>query len=252
MTKPPRTEMMPPPKTDQFFIEAVWGPNHETPGIIAKRFVNLLDRLEKIDPLFGNWLWVANMEAIRFDQIRNDLPGAIAAKIARDDDGDPIPICGYRFSVINSEESSPRSIAIRVHAGSWTNTPYGVNDVVLETSWRIIPDPRIRYFSDLESCSSGSCRALRCKLVHCLPRRAQGILARSTTLLSSRMDILCWIAIRASDYAALDCDCRAAPKRRPANGRDRRDFFRLESGSSRRGKGHTSRRGTAQRIAMAA
>jgi hypothetical protein len=116
------------------------------PAAIASRFVKLLDRLEKIDPVFGNWLWVVNTDAVVFDEIRDRLPDAIVAGIARADDGDPTPIYGYRFSVINSEERSPRSIGVGVHAGSWTNTPYGVNDVVLETSWRMIPDPTIVTF----------------------------------------------------------------------------------------------------------
>ncbi len=134
------------PKTDKFWIQAVWGPNHETPDDIASRFVNLLDRLGKIDPVFGNWLWVANMDAVAFDEIHDRLPDAIAARVSRADDGDPTPIYGYRFSVINSEERSPRSIIVRVHAGSWNDAPYSANDVVLETSWRMIPDPAIVTF----------------------------------------------------------------------------------------------------------
>jgi hypothetical protein len=134
---------MRPPKTDQFFIRAVWGPSHETPDMIAPRFVGLLDRLGKIDSVFGNWLWVANMGAVAFDEILDCLPDAIAAGVSRADDGDPTPIYGYRFCVINSDERSPRSIGVQVHAGSWNYAPYSANDVVLETSWRVIPDPAI-------------------------------------------------------------------------------------------------------------
>jgi hypothetical protein len=139
---PPKAKMIP-PKTNQFSIEAVWGPSRETPDVIAGRFTRLIDRLGTIDPVFGNWLWVAKGEGVAFEEVRARLPGAIAAKIARADDGDPTPIYGYRFSVINSEEISPRSISVRVHAGSWDDAPYCVNNAVVQTSWGVIPDPAI-------------------------------------------------------------------------------------------------------------
>lgn len=137
------------PKSDQHNIQAIWGPRRETPKELAQRFLNLLDRLSRIDPVFGRWIWtgLGVKTPVGFDEIQHRLRTAIEATVSLADDGDPTPIYGYRFGVVNSIERQPRSIGVSVHAGSWRISDYFINDANIHTSWGVKPDPAILTFS---------------------------------------------------------------------------------------------------------
>ncbi len=83
---------------------------------------------------------------IQFEDIRSGLPAAIAASISRADNGDPIPIYGYSFGVVNSMHVQPRAIGVRVHAGSWNISNYVTNDADIHTPWRGTPDAALISF----------------------------------------------------------------------------------------------------------
>jgi len=130
-----------------FATQAIWGPRRETPAALAARFVNLLDRLKAVDPVFGGWLWTdQDDETVAFEEIKRDLPAAIDTKITRDDDGDPEPIYGYRFYVYNSIEYQPRGLSIAVHGGCWSDSDLITNDVGISTAWYVDPDPAMITF----------------------------------------------------------------------------------------------------------
>jgi hypothetical protein len=138
---------MKPTNSDQYKVHAYWGPRREAPEALAARFIKLLDRLSRIDPTFNHWIWTgAPRRPIQFEDIRSELAAAIAASISRADNGDPIPIHGYRFGVINSMQFQPRAMGVHVRAGSWSVTKYIVNDADIETPWRVVPDPAIITF----------------------------------------------------------------------------------------------------------
>ncbi len=61
----------------------------------------------------------------------------------RHEDGDPNPILGYSFSVLNSRLTNPKSLRIGVHAGSWRNYSVWSNTAQIETAFRMEPDPTI-------------------------------------------------------------------------------------------------------------
>lgn len=112
------------------------------------RFLQLLERLKQIDPVFDHWFWGGgNEEPISFDEVRDQLPVAIAAAIERADDGDPVPIGGYMFFVVNSLLNQPRALDVFVNAGSWSVAEYVTNHVKVGTPWRVTPDPALVTFS---------------------------------------------------------------------------------------------------------
>ena len=130
-----------------FAADSFWGPRRETPAALAARFVDLLDRLKAVDPVFDGWLWTdKNDQTVAFEEIKRELPTEIAAKISRDDDGDPDPIYGYRFYVYNSIEDQPRGLSISVHGGCWSNSDLISNNVWISTEEYIDPDPAIITF----------------------------------------------------------------------------------------------------------
>ena len=130
-----------------FEADSFWGPRRETPAALAARFVDLLDRLKAVDPVFDGWLWTdKNDQTVAFEEIKRELPTEIAAKISRDDDGDPDPIYGYRFYVYNSIEDQPRGLSISVHGGCWSDSDLITNDVRISTDWYVDPDPAIITF----------------------------------------------------------------------------------------------------------
>ncbi len=128
----------------EYHIHASWGPRAETPASIAARFLACTDRLKQIHPAYDNWIFRLNNKPKNFDALRDDLAAAVAARVARVDDGDPAPIDGYRASVINTmNEATPRSHSVRVNAGSGVKRESFSNSGETGTGYQVVPDPTI-------------------------------------------------------------------------------------------------------------
>ena len=128
----------------QYISNSFWGPRQETPDALAIRFDKLIDRLTDLNPAFSNWIWHGdNKSPILFSTIRSRLKEKIAAAISRSDYGEAEPVYGYRFSTLNSLTTTPRSLSLRVRAGSWATSSGYSNTVTIQTAWRIEPDPAI-------------------------------------------------------------------------------------------------------------
>ncbi len=129
----------------QYTIHAFWGPRRETPEALAIRFDRLVDRLAEINPVFRNWIFWAGRQPkpIVFATIRSRLAEKVAVGISRGDDGEPEPVYGYGFGTVNSLTTTPRSISLRIHGGSWAKTSFYSNTALIETEWRVDPDPAI-------------------------------------------------------------------------------------------------------------
>jgi hypothetical protein len=127
----------------EYDIFASWGPRVETPEAIAARFLVCMDRLKQIHPAYDNWIFNLKGKPRKFDALRETLGAAVAAEVARADDGDPTPIYGYRATVVNSMKFGPRSLSVAVKAGSWSNSGHFCNSAVIETDDRVVPDPSI-------------------------------------------------------------------------------------------------------------
>jgi hypothetical protein len=129
----------------RYYIFGFWGPRRETPEALACRFNRLIDRLALIDSAFSNWFWFGGKKPpVSFASIRNQLAAQIAMAVIRGDDGEPEPISGYRFGLLNSLEDTPRLLDLSVHAGSWyiSQSIYS-NTIDLGTDWPLPPDPAI-------------------------------------------------------------------------------------------------------------
>lgn len=127
-------------------IHGYWGSDKEGPAEFAGRFTSMLDMLGKIDPVFGNWIFVGgNEQPISVASLRqgNKLANFMKThSVVHDDEGKPEPNSGYSFGAINSMVTNPRSISIRIHAGTAPVRPFP-NDAVLSTNLRYEPDPAI-------------------------------------------------------------------------------------------------------------
>jgi hypothetical protein len=127
----------------QYTIHAFWDARLEAPEALAIRFNRLIDRLSSIDAVFGNWYWCANWRTVAFEPLRSSLAKEIAAAVSRNEWGDPEPIYGYHLLVCNSLEDTPRSISVSISGGSPHAGVGYSNYAVIETAWRMSPDPAI-------------------------------------------------------------------------------------------------------------
>jgi len=128
----------------EYKIYASWGPRAEPPESIAARYLACTDRLKQSHPAYDNWIFNFNGKPRKFVALRDDLAAAVAANVARAEDGDPTPIRGYRATVTNTmNKSHSRSLSLHVKAGSWVNSEFFCNSAKIETGTRVVPDPSI-------------------------------------------------------------------------------------------------------------
>lgn len=128
----------------RYIIHGFWGPRLETPEDLAPRFLQLIDRMALIDPVFGNWFWFADKKATLFTPIRNQLPKKIDDAVAKDDAGEPDRVFGYRFATLNSLAYNPKYISLSVRAGKgFASISIYSNTISLETDWKLPPDPAL-------------------------------------------------------------------------------------------------------------
>jgi hypothetical protein len=93
-----------------------------------------LDRLSRV--YSPNWVFDAKSKPL--DGLRETLPKAIAAKVARADDGSPTPILGYYFFANNNLNDRPRSLTLNANVGSALS-----NFAQIRTGCGVVPDPTI-------------------------------------------------------------------------------------------------------------
>ncbi|WP_219319592.1 Imm52 family immunity protein [Methylovirgula sp. HY1] len=129
----------------RYAMVGFWGARQETPEALALRFNHLIDRLALIDPVLSNWIWInENRKPIQFARIQGQLAEKIAAAVAKADDGEPVPIFGYRFGTLNVLGDTPRLFDLSIHAGSWIeNDSFYSNKASLTTDYYAAPDPAI-------------------------------------------------------------------------------------------------------------
>ena len=127
----------------QYTIYAFWGPRAETPEALATCFIQLIDRLTPLHPVFGDWIWVG-MDGIptSFELRRNDLAQAVAENVARDDWGEAEPRQGYFAGVVNTDTTTPRSVSVGASAAHQYGG-YNANRAHIQTGWRVEPEPSI-------------------------------------------------------------------------------------------------------------
>lgn len=158
------------PLKSGFLISSYWGPRPETPGQIAARCANLLDRLNSISLMFSGWTYVgrrilpmdrrhalADTPGERYQNryrtvvlghpTGTDLAPLVEAGVCRDDDDGPEPMMGYRFSAFTRSRTDPGGLSLRVRAGCLSDARFFTNTVHIETrplcdenrSWLTLP-----------------------------------------------------------------------------------------------------------------
>jgi hypothetical protein len=118
-------------------IHAYWERRAETPEALAARFATMIDALGTIDPVFALWT-CGRKRPIPFETMRDRYADEVAAGLAKDDWGAPVPMRGYRFGAITRGQARTRSFAARVHAGSTYPSSFS-NDAALTTRRRLDP-----------------------------------------------------------------------------------------------------------------
>lgn len=122
-----------------YFILSKWEARAETPEQLAARFLRMIDSFTEIDPVLSLWISGAKRPK-KFETIRDRYAEEIAARISRDDWGEPIPEEGYWFGAITRDAPDSRSFAVNCNAGATVRRPF-VNDVIFTTSSMARPEP---------------------------------------------------------------------------------------------------------------
>jgi hypothetical protein len=137
-----------------YVARSVWGPRAETPEVLARRFLDLIARLKKIDPIFADWyVWTSGTMieplATEPDQLAKD----IADSVPRDEHGAPEAYEGYYYAAWNEaeKEGGPQSFCAEMQGGRFARYPTSSNSILFRTDYYVEPDPRIISYSIFRS-----------------------------------------------------------------------------------------------------
>jgi len=103
-----------------------WRPDYTDPATIGARFLDTLDRLGPLGPAMNNWLLLdmstAEATTVPLARARPRMAEWVLKNVVRDDDDEPDPRDGYQLITwggeVESEFGAPRSINVKVQAGS--------------------------------------------------------------------------------------------------------------------------------------
>ncbi len=114
-----------------FSIRSEWHGRVERPAAIGAKFVNMLDALSRIDPIFSDWLVAGfpnpssgdhetdtlNMKAIPLASARSRIAEIVENYVVRNDAYEPDPDGGYKAFATTNELDGPRVAGVSVDAG---------------------------------------------------------------------------------------------------------------------------------------
>lgn len=202
----------------EYKIYASWGPRAEPPASIAARFLACADRLKQIHPAYDHWIFNLNRKPKKLDALREKLAEAIAANVVRADDGYPTPIYGYWATAINSMKDDPRSLSLRVNAGSALS-----NSAMIRTGDLIVPDPTIIAYPAFKAALLALAESFDAPYSSAYPQQIVDFWDPAPHLR------IAWMSYVAPRFAPLitpppSAHCRAHPTRRSVDVSDRRDL----------------------------
>jgi hypothetical protein len=126
-------------------ISAFWGPRLETPEELAARWIELMARLQAVDPLLAHWYDAdfRNAPIVPYVPDKARVAKMIAAGVLRSDQGKPDPFHGYHITAYTTAawRRSPRRLCVDLLAGN--ADPYSTNAASLSTDFDTVPDPAI-------------------------------------------------------------------------------------------------------------
>jgi hypothetical protein len=117
----------------------------ETPALIAAKFLESLDALSRIDPLFADWSVLDRPSWASLPLARTRIATIIENNFARDRDGQPWPELGYSAVGETNNAILSRIATLRVQAGGAM-----MDEVTLRVGDIVYPgDPLIAKYSGL-------------------------------------------------------------------------------------------------------
>jgi len=122
-------------------VRALWERRAETPEALAARFVQTIDRFQRINSIFALWSCVSKRPK-KFETVRDHFAEEVAAGLTKDDWGEPDSINGYWFSAFTRDQPRNRTFEVSVHAGSTYPWPFP-NDITFSTNLSVSPDSAI-------------------------------------------------------------------------------------------------------------
>lgn len=122
-----------------FSIRSIWAERVETPAAIGAKFVETLDALTGIDPIFASWEVFDRRSSLPLAAARSCIAQIVEANVVRGDVGEPLPDDGYWPSAMAGEFRNPRSVIFMARAGGRFK-----NGVDLKFGgFDVLPDPTI-------------------------------------------------------------------------------------------------------------
>jgi hypothetical protein len=123
-----------------YYILACWRAREETADELAARLLQLIERLQRIDPVFALWT-SGNNRPMKFESIRDRYAEIVTKSMSKDDLGESMPIDGYWFGAITRGHPATRSYAVNVHAGAHMPKREHQNSLQFGTWSMTMPDP---------------------------------------------------------------------------------------------------------------
>ncbi len=104
-------------------IQSSWGRCPEKPAEIGTKFLQTIDALSRIDPMFSGWgvqIKPDSLEGQPIENVRADFTRFVEANVWRDDLDRPTPHEGYKLLAATNfhTEDPSKSLALSVRAGS--------------------------------------------------------------------------------------------------------------------------------------
>ena len=118
-----------------YFIRSGWPERSDEPAAIGAKFLETLDTLTDIDPIFATWkvFDARDASSLPLAQARSRITVIVENNVSRDDFGKPSFIPSYYISARAGEFKDPRSVSFTVKAGgryeNGTKLEFGEYDV---------------------------------------------------------------------------------------------------------------------------
>jgi Immunity protein 52 len=134
------------------FFYAIWSvrPQHrETPAVIGQKFLDTLDALSTIDPLFTQWkvFDFVTTEAIPLASARQRITAIVENNVARDSYDRPEPKSGYGAIGVTEHAKKSRIVRLTANAGAvypGSTVLFEIGDLLAPTDPAIVSYPLFR------------------------------------------------------------------------------------------------------------
>jgi hypothetical protein len=100
-------------------VRCGWQGRPESPASVGTKFIDTLDALSRIDPVFSNWTVTdfRRKASLALDEARLHIDAIVGENVIRGDFGEPEPIYGYHVVGQAGKFKDPRSMKFIARAG---------------------------------------------------------------------------------------------------------------------------------------